>query len=37
MATQPGQDAWLASADIVVPNHDDRVTLWEAVQKTASP
>ena len=36
MATQPGRAAWLASADMVVPNHDDRETLWEAVQKTVS-
>ena len=27
MATQPGRDAWLAAADLVIPNHGDLDTL----------
>lgn len=32
MATQPSRAQWLASADIVVPNHDGLEELWAAVR-----
>ncbi len=33
MAAQPGREDWLARADLVIPNHDDRESLEEAVRR----
>lgn len=33
MASQPSRARWLASADLVVPNHDDLEELWATVQE----
>ncbi|HEX7097877.1 MAG TPA: dephospho-CoA kinase [Acidimicrobiia bacterium] len=34
MSIQPSRAAWLAHADLVIPNHDDLESLWTVVQRT---